>query len=171
MSSPNFIYSNPFKKPSIQELTEQLIELHDAQKDYIADLKDENERLKSENYKDEELTKMKEKVKIAEEEKKRALDDYYRGFPISEEEQKSIREWQKQHDIEEHGNKSGYHGTIGGGFLYRFVPTSIGIVGECRCGTCQMKAYESAYKEGKYNREAFEKYMKDHDGRIIFQDL
>ena len=44
--------SNPFKRPDIHELTEQLIMLHDAQEDCIAELKCENEHLKSENYKD-----------------------------------------------------------------------------------------------------------------------
>lgn len=171
MPSPNFIHSNPFKRPNIQELTEQLIILHDAQEDCIAELKDENERLKAENYKDEELAKMREEVKAAEEEKKKVLDDYYRGFPISKEEKDSIYEWQKQHDVEEHGNKSGYHGAIGGGFSYRFVPTSIGVVGQCLCGTCELRAYEEACKEGKYDRKAYEKYMEDHNGRITFQDL
>ena len=173
MSVSNFSMprSNPFKRPDIHELTEQLIMLHDAQEDCIAELKCENEHLKSENYKDEELIKMQEKVKVAEEEKREALIAYYRGFPISKEEEEFIHSWQKQHDIKEHGNKNGYHGAIGGYFSYRFVPTSIGTIGECRCNTCERNAYEFACKEGKYNREAFEEYMKDHNGRIIFQDL
>ena len=109
MSVSNFSMprSNPFKRPDIHELTEQLIMLHDAQEDYIAELKCENEHLKSENYKDEELIKMQEKLKAAEEEKREALTAYYRGFPISKEEEEFIHSWQKQHDIKEHGNKNG----------------------------------------------------------------
>ena len=173
MSVPNFSipHSNIFKRPDIHELTEELIMLYDAQEDCIAELKCENEHLKAENYKDEELIKIQEKLKAAEEKKREALNAYYRGFPISKEEEESIRSWQIQHDIEEHSNKNGYHGAIGGGFLYRFVPTSIGTIGECRCSTCEQNAYKFAYKEGKYNGKAFEEYMKDHNGRIIFQNL
>ena len=81
-------------------------------------LREENERLKSEKYKDEELSKMKEKYE-------QMNKDYYRGFPISEEEDKKINEWiEKQ--MEKH--PSG-RATIGGRFTYEFFPTSIGTAG------------------------------------------
>ena len=81
-------------------------------------LRKENDRLKSEAYKDEELSKMKEKYD-------QMSKDYYRGFPISEEEEKKINEWiEKQ--IEKH--PSG-RSTIGGRFTYEFFPTSIGAAG------------------------------------------
>ena len=74
-------------------------------------LRKENDRLKSEAYKDEELSKMKEKYD-------QMSKDYYRGFPISEEEEKKINEWiEKQ--IEKH--PSG-RSTIGGRFTYEFFP-------------------------------------------------
>ena len=78
-------------------------------------LRKENERLKSEAYKDEELAKMKKEYD-------KLSADYYRGFPISEEEQKTIAEWIKSRpEINE--------GAIGGRYTYQFTPTSIGVIG------------------------------------------
>ena len=78
-------------------------------------LQKENERLKSESYKDEELSKMKEKY----EKMKKA---YFLGFPISEEEDKKIKEWiEKRPEFNE--------GAIGGRYTYQFTPTSIGVIG------------------------------------------
>lgn len=97
-------------------------------------LSEENSRLKNENYKDEELSKMKTQLE-------KMQQDYYRGFPISEEEQKSIREWMDKHDEEVHGcnslkGKLRRGGCIGGTYTYEFIPTSIGTVGtiKCSCG-------------------------------------
>lgn len=78
-------------------------------------LEKEIERVKSEKYKDEELTKMKEQYD-------RMLEDYYRGFPISKVENQKIAEWK---DNLPKANV----GAIGGRFRYEFVPTSIGVVG------------------------------------------
>ena len=79
-------------------------------------LEEENKRIKSEKYKDEELSKMK-----AEFERMKA--DYYRGFPISEEEEKKIREWEDKHvagaDMKINSAR----------FFYEFYPTPLGIVG------------------------------------------
>lgn len=81
-------------------------------------LRKENERLKSKAYKDEELSKIQttyEKMK----------GDYYRGFPISENEEKKINEWiEKQ--MEKNMNTGG---AIGGRFRYEFIPTGIGASG------------------------------------------
>lgn len=81
-------------------------------------LRKENERLKSEVYKDEELAKMKSEYD-------RMKEDYFRGFPISEEEHKKINEW-----IDEQMKKHpGIGGAIGGRFTYEFLPTGIGTAG------------------------------------------
>ena len=81
-------------------------------------LRQENDRLKSEAYKDEELSKMKEKYD-------QMSKDYYRGFPISEEVDKKINEWiEKQMEKHPSGRS-----TIGGRFTYEFFPTSIGTAG------------------------------------------
>ena len=72
---------------------------------------------------------------------KKAKEDLYRGFPISEKEQEKIREWELKHDAEKHGLKTMEQrlragGCCGGRYTYQFVPTSIGTVGEviCSCG-------------------------------------
>ena len=91
-------------------------------------------RLKSEHYKDEKLSTMETQLESMKK-------DYYRGFPISEEEQKSIREWMKKHDEEVHHahtlvDKLKLNGCCGGRYIYEFIPTSIGTIGsvKCSCG-------------------------------------
>ena len=78
-------------------------------------LRAEIEKVKAEKYAGEELAKMKVKY-----EEMRA--DYFRGFPISEEEQKKIDEWKDK-------LPKANSGAIGGRFTYEFVPTSIGVIG------------------------------------------
>ena len=102
--------------------------------DRIKRLEEENKKLKEEVYKDKELQAMKEKMKLMEEK-------YYRGFPITEEQDKAISDWKRKHDEEVHGLttsnmrfKAG--GAIGGRYHYKFVPTYIGISGTVVCSKC-----------------------------------
>lgn len=102
--------------------------------DRIRRLEEENRKLKEENYKDEEIAAMKVKLD-------KMREDYYRGFPISEEEQKRIKEWKDKHEEEVHNchsisDKLRRGGCFGGTYKYEFVPTSIGTVGtiKCNCG-------------------------------------
>lgn len=81
----------------------------------VENLKKENAELKSEHYKDEQLSNMKDKLNKMEK-------DYYRGFPISKEEEEQINKFQDKYRQ--------YYGAIGGAFTYRFTPTSIGVIGE-----------------------------------------
>ena len=97
-------------------------------------LEKQNQELRDEKYKDNELSRMESELKTMKE-------DYYRGFPISQEEQKSIREWMDKHDEEVHHchtitDKIKRGGCIGGTYKYEFIPTSIGTVGtvKCSCG-------------------------------------
>lgn len=97
-------------------------------------LNEENKRLRNEQYKDEELSKMKDYM---EEVKK----DMFRGFPISEREEQRIEEWKLKHEIEDHGwdtpeKRLKAAGCCGGGYTYYFVPCSIGTIGvvKCSCG-------------------------------------
>lgn len=97
-------------------------------------LSEENSRLKNENYKDEELSKMKTQLE-------KMQKDYYRGFPISEMQQKNICEWIDRHDEEVHhartlGDKLKPGGCCDSRYTYEFIPTSIGTIGivRCNCG-------------------------------------
>ena len=81
----------------------------------VESLKKENAELKSEHYKDEQLSNMKDKLN-------KMKKDYYRGFPISEEEEEQINKFQDKYRK--------YYGAIGGAFTYKFTPTSIGVIGE-----------------------------------------
>ena len=97
-------------------------------------LNEENKRLRSEQYKDEELSKMKDYM---EEVKK----DMFRGFPISEREEQRIEEWKLKHEIEDHGldtpeKRLRAQGCCGGAYTYYFVPCSIGTIGVVKysCG-------------------------------------
>ena len=84
-------------------------------------LKKEIEKVKSEKYADEELSRLKseyDKIK----------SDYYRGFPISEEEDKNIKEWIKN----QQEKNPGIGGAAGGRFTYRFTPTGLGTSGEIK---------------------------------------
>lgn len=82
----------------------------------VKNLRKENAELKSEHYKDEQLSDMKDKLN-------KMKNDYYRGFPITEDEKKQIDTF-----INKYRGKN--FGAIGGAFTYKFTPTSIGIAGE-----------------------------------------
>ena len=84
----------------------------DTQNQY---LRAEIEKVRAEKYASEEMTKMKERYE-------EMRDDYFRGFPISKEEEKKIHEWMDS--LPEAGS-----GAIGGRFTYKFTPTSIGVIG------------------------------------------
>ena len=94
----------------------------------------QNRELYDEHYKDNEMQQMLNELN-------KMKDDYYRGFPISEEEDKNIKEWIDNHERDVHGcytleDKINRGGCCGGTYTYEFVPTSIGTIGtvKCSCG-------------------------------------
>ena len=108
------------------------IEEESAKKDRIIDfLRRRNEYIESEKYKNEELSRMKQEVESM-------RKSYYRGFPISEEEEAAIEAWKIKHDEEAHGittfeQQLKAEGVSGGRYTYIFVPTAIGTFGKIRC--------------------------------------
>lgn len=103
---------------NIEELLQQVYDHFrslDSQNNY---LREENSRLKSESYKDEELSKMKTEYE-------RMKSAYFRGFPISEKEEKKINDWIKEICTKYPGNT----GVSGGRFIYEFTPTGVGTFG------------------------------------------
>ena len=66
---------------------------------------------------------------------------YYRGFPISKQEEIAIKEWKEKHEEEVHGLKTSLQrmnaqGVSGGGYSYIFYPTAIGCSGVVKCNAC-----------------------------------
>lgn len=118
----------------IDECFESLRYRIESKDDTIKNLREENKQLKTELYKDtkiQELTTQLEQLSV----------DYYRGFPITEEEKQKIEQWIQQHDKEKHGivtdeQRLHANGCCGGRFTYQFTPTSIGVIGTiiCHCG-------------------------------------
>lgn len=110
----------------LDSVENDLQRLYDHYRDVVNQneyLRKENERLKSEAYKDEELSKMKDRYE-------KMKEDHYNGFPISKEEDEKIKKWMDEvysNDPSFKDMKMG--GAIGGRFVYKFVPTSVGVFG------------------------------------------
>ena len=101
---------------------------------HIKYLEEENKKLKENNYKDEELSKMKQQLDEMQK-------DYWRGFPISKDEENAIEKKKKKHDEDVHGLTTNNlrmkaEGVSGGRYSYHFVPTALGTSGviKCSCG-------------------------------------
>ena len=107
--SPLFIHDI---KEILQDLYNQYRAL-DLRNKY---LEEENARLKTGVYKDEEIAKMKKMYDSM-------SADYYRGFPISKEEDEKIREWEEKliSGVDMKINFTRFH--------YEFYPTGLWIVG------------------------------------------
>ena len=88
----------------------------------IKRLEEENKKLKDEVYKDNELQDLQNKLK-------KMNENYWRGFPITEEEHNKINAWMKKHEDEAHYGKNM-------GYSYHFYPTCLGTCGviKCNCG-------------------------------------
>lgn len=96
---------------SINERFNDLIESNHSLQEKLKEIQDEK-------WTDDRLQQMREELE-------RMRRDYYRGFPISDDEQKKIDQWMKNH--------AHPCGAIGGAHSYIFTPTSIGTVGKIKC--------------------------------------
>lgn len=127
----------------------------------IEELTVELEEAKSETYKDEELARIKNQLEMLKE-------NTYHSFMISASEAEKVSKWKQNHDEKEHKNPNGYHRISDGGYTYKFYPTAIGTFWNCTCDICARRAIDSAYADGKYNPDAYKKYMEEHNGKIEF---
>lgn len=138
----------------------------------IEKLEEENKLLKQENYKDNELKMMAEKVEAAEKKAEQYWKESRFGFPMTKEERDAVRDWKIKHDKKVHNNPRGYHGVSGGGYIYKFYPTGIGTLGSCICGICHKRALNFAIEEtNTYDNLKYQQYMKEHNGEFVFQEL
>lgn len=158
----------------IENLCEQLIYTFKQQEEANKQLRAANATLKSETYAQDEVARMEKRYKEMQE-------DYYRGFPISKEEDKAIAAWQKAHTENIHNAKTpqqklALEGVSGGRWSFIFVPTSLGISGVCRCGSCYskaMKTYEAYLKENnkRYDYDKMREFIAAEDAEFEFQEI
>lgn len=110
-----------------------------------------------ETWKDNKLQEMKQELE-------RTKQNMYRGFPITEAEEKKINNWILKHDEEVHNNPNHYHGVSGGGYEYSFYPTGLGTIGYCICDSCKSRGL-------KEKGENYWEYLNEHNGYIKFGDF
>ena len=101
-----------------------------------------------------------------------ATEALYRGFGISQGESEKIAAWKDKHDVKQHrlnslDKKMRANGSIGGRYYYQFIPTSIGTICTCICGSCERKAFV----EAKGDREKYKKLKKKYDAEFDFSEL
>ncbi len=63
------------------------------------------------------------------------------SFDLSPAESKAVREWAISHLKEAHGVENDeqwmeFCGCIAGAFTFEFIPTSLGVLGQIKCGAC-----------------------------------
>ena len=103
-------------------------------KDICNRLQAENAELKSEHYKDNELSALRNQIK-----------DIYRNyewsFNITPSEKIRLKEWQDFHVRQKHWDKKKNQpksiGAAGGRYEYIFLPTGLGTFGTCKCTLCK----------------------------------
>lgn len=106
----------------IEKICQMILEHFNILKENNYALAEKNAKLKDEHYKNSELAKLKEAYD-------ELIEDYHRGFGITEDESLDIKKWIRTHDKSHRGS----YGVSGGKYIYEFVPTSIGTIGHVRC--------------------------------------
>ena len=119
----------------LYNMLDAIKETLEAREDVEQNLRKALAKARDEAYASDEMQQMKAELE-------KAKRDLYRGFGISEEEMEKISKWQEEHEAKVHNLKtlkqrafSG--GAIGGGYTYEFIPTSIGVIGTCKCNRCK----------------------------------
>lgn len=130
----------------------------------ISFLEKELQEYKDEKWKDNELQELKKKYD-------RMSADYYRGFPISPNENEKLVHWQNEHTKNIHNavtleQKLRLEGASGGRWTYEFVPTAIGTFGTCVCGSCRNRAIA----ESKGDMKVYRDLLKKYDAQFDFQE-
>lgn len=158
--TPERIAQDFFLKQDIENLNNKI----EGIKNFIERLVYKNDKLQSqfnelydEKWSDKTLQNMQQELN-------RVKHDAYRGFPITFEENETINKWQERHDTEVHNNPKCYHGASGGGYIYEFIPTGLGVISRCICSACKQKALKKVGE--KYWEE-----LKKNDGFIEFGDF
>lgn len=123
-------------------------------------LREENEYLKKENYKDLELAKLNKEYEELKE-------DLFRGYSISKDEENAISKYEKEHTNKMHPQKykNGKLKWSGADFDYIFSSFELGVSGTCICESCLRKAR----KEAKGDEEKYEKLIKKYDAKFTFR--
>ena len=117
-------FETRFKNLVFEDCLSKLKNAHDEDMLTIKALTEQNEELKSEHYKDEEIQRLQQKIESMEK-------DLNRGFPISEEEQKKVDEWFVQHLKQKHNGNRKID------YTYRFGKTHLGVCGCVKCDKCE----------------------------------
>lgn len=148
-----------------KDLIKELAEVYEDLENTNKILREKNNKLEDEHYKDELVAQLKKRNEIL-------FNDMLRGFRINEDEEKEWKTWEQNHIINQHG-KGFTGGAIGGGFKFEFLPTSIGTIGTIKCTSCASKAEKEAYEtEPSYKeyKNNLVKYYNKYDAMHVFQD-
>jgi hypothetical protein len=121
-TSPENKFVNFIKTKRMADFKQQLDEIYD----YVVSTSTAAEKATAtlqEWNKDSEIQKLQQEIR----ELKAKL---YNDFTLSVEEHVEITKWQQEHMSVQHKNKSYGH------WSFEFTPTSLGLIGTCKCGIC-----------------------------------
>ena len=148
------------KTRDVVTILKQVGEQYQEKENEVRELRQKLSNFKAAAYKDSQMAAMKNELK-------KMSEDYYRGFPVTEEEKDKIKSWIVNHENEKHGGYPMYHGASGGGYVYEFYPTGIGVGGSICCSSCRRKAIEAA--AGDYKK--YRGLLKEYDASFEFSEV
>lgn len=113
----------------LSKCLQSIEERFNDQQEIIESLRAENKYLKEQYDKDEEISKLKARLRHMQER-------ISNSFEITPDERDAIEDWKKEHGREKHGGRPICGGGTIGGEEYKFIATSIGDVGIYYCPLC-----------------------------------